>query len=73
MPATALPQLLDRDLAKANVREWIDVAVPLLQEVVNYGTNVYAPPSRNPCRWRNRPCGLLQKGSRGKWPVPTRT
>src|SRR2546426_12428137 len=37
MPTDPLPQLLDRDLAKADVREWIDVAVPLLQEVVNYG------------------------------------
>jgi hypothetical protein len=36
-----LPQLLDRDLARAQVRELIDAAVPLLQEVVNYGTNVY--------------------------------
>ena len=36
------PDLLDRDLAKARVREASDVAVPMLKEVVNQGAAVLA-------------------------------
>jgi hypothetical protein len=36
MPTKSPPGLLDHDLAKAQVREWIGLTIPLLQEVVNY-------------------------------------
>ena len=48
MPTTAPPSLLDRDLSKAEAREAIDLAVPLLTEIVNQGLAVlarcFAPP-----------------------------
>jgi len=48
MPTTAPPGLLDRDLSKAEARQAIDLAVPLLTEIVNQGLAVlarcFAPP-----------------------------
>ena len=40
MSTTPLRRILDRDFQKAQAREVIDVARPLLDELVNYGTNV---------------------------------
>lgn len=47
--ATSPPsKLLDRDFSKAEAREQIDAAVPLLEEVVNYGLAVFARCSVRP-------------------------
>jgi hypothetical protein len=42
MPTTPPPDLLDREIAKAGAREATDLAVPLLQEVVNFGVAALA-------------------------------
>src|SRR4051812_21826569 len=42
MPTSPLPSLLDRDASRAAVSELADIAVPLIEEVVNHGTNAYA-------------------------------
>jgi hypothetical protein len=42
MPTKPLESLLYRELSKADAREVIEVASPLLQELVNYGTNLVA-------------------------------
>ena len=42
MPTKPLESLLYRELSKADAKEVIDVASPLLQELVNYGTNLVA-------------------------------
>ena len=41
MPTEPLKGLLDRDLSKAMAKDLIDVACPLLQELVNYATNAW--------------------------------
>jgi hypothetical protein len=41
MPTKPLLKLLDRDFAKVAAKELIDLACPLLKEVVNHGTNVF--------------------------------
>jgi len=41
MPTEPLLKLLDRDLAKVAAKELIDLACPLLKELVNHGTNVF--------------------------------
>jgi len=42
MPTKPLELLLNRDISKAAAREVIKIASPLLQELINYGTNVFA-------------------------------
>ncbi len=42
MPTNPPTRLLDRDLSKALIREWINLANPLLREVVNYGVAAFA-------------------------------
>ncbi|MEO8276376.1 MAG: DUF5677 domain-containing protein [Thermoanaerobaculia bacterium] len=41
MPTDPLKMVLDRDLAMAEARETIEIAAPLLRELVNHGTNAY--------------------------------
>ena len=41
MPAKPLESLLYREMSKVEAKNIIDVASPLLQELVNYGTNAY--------------------------------
>lgn len=42
MPTDPLKKLLDRDLQKAAADYIIKEVCPMLQEVVNYGTNAFA-------------------------------
>lgn len=42
MPTRPVEKLLDRDLSAAAARELIDIACPLLEELVNYGTQAWA-------------------------------
>ena len=48
MPTSSPKGLLVRDLSKAESREMVDAAIPLLQEVVNYGLAVFARCSARP-------------------------
>jgi hypothetical protein len=48
MATDALEALLERDLAIANVRDRIEIAVPLIREVVNYGTMAFARCDKEP-------------------------
>jgi hypothetical protein len=41
MPTQPLDTILDRDLSRVAAKEIIDVASPLLQELVNYGSNLF--------------------------------
>ena len=41
MPTEPLQRLLDRDLQRVGAHPLIQVACPLLREIVNYGTNVF--------------------------------
>jgi Family of unknown function (DUF5677) len=41
MPSDPFLNVLDRDRAKVEAREVIDIACPLLREMVNYATNAY--------------------------------
>lgn len=41
MPTKPPTDLFDRDISKALVREWIDVAIPMIQEVVNHGVAAF--------------------------------
>lgn len=42
MPTKPPSPLLDRDLSKASAREMIEIATPMLQEIVNHGVAVFA-------------------------------
>ena len=42
MTTEPLKTLLDRELSKADAKEVISIASPLLQELVNYSTNAFA-------------------------------
>ena len=42
MPTKPLEKLLYRELSKVSAKELIDIASPLLQELVNYSTNAFA-------------------------------
>ena len=42
MPTKALETILYRDLSKVEAKDVIDIASPLLEELVNYSTNAYA-------------------------------
>lgn len=42
MPTNPLDSILDRELSKAEAKEIIEIASPLLQELVNFSTNVLA-------------------------------
>ena len=42
MPTKPLEKLLYRELSKVSVKELIDIASPLLQELVNFSTNAFA-------------------------------
>jgi hypothetical protein len=42
MPTKVLESILYRELSKVEAKEFIDIASPLLQELVNYATNVLA-------------------------------
>jgi hypothetical protein len=41
MPNQALEKILNRDLSRVNAKHLIDRDCPLLDEIVNYGTNLY--------------------------------
>jgi hypothetical protein len=41
MPTQALEKILNRDLSRVNAKHLIDRDCPLLDEIVNYGTNLY--------------------------------
>ena len=41
MPTEPVEKVLNRDLSRVNARELIDRVCPMLDEIVNYGTNLY--------------------------------
>lgn len=54
MPTKHLDYVLDRDLSKAQAKQLIDIASPVLQEAINYATNAYER------------CRLSDKGSKNE-------
>jgi len=59
MPTNPLNDLLDRDFCRVAAKEVIEIASPLLREVVNYSTNAFARCSSSTSRPENEDLAVM--------------
>lgn len=59
MPTDSPPDILDRNLSKAWVRHLIDLATPMLQEIVNHGVAAFARCSKTSAKTGDENAAIL--------------